>query len=39
MLEENNPQFEELKQLMEEKERLVQEGKYLEFKFPEYELK
>ena len=30
MLEENNPQFEELKQLMEEKERLVQEGKYLE---------
>ena len=30
MLDESNPQFEELKQFMEEKERLVQEGKYLE---------
>ena len=30
MLEEDNPQFQELKQLMEEKEHFVQEGKYLE---------
>ena len=30
MIDENNPQYEELKQLMEEKERLAQEGKYLE---------
>ena len=30
MSEESNPQYEELKQLIEEKERLAQEGKYLE---------
>ena len=30
MIDEDNPQFEELKKLMEEKDRLAQEGKYLE---------
>ncbi len=30
MLEQDNQQFQELKQLMEIKEHLVQEGKYLE---------
>ena len=29
-MEENNPKFEELKKLMEEKDSLVKEGKYLE---------
>ena len=30
MIDKNNPQYEEIKQLLEEKEKLVQEGKYLE---------
>ena len=30
MKDSNSPQFQEIKQLMEEKDKLVQEGKYLE---------
>ena len=30
MSESNNPQYEEIKKLLEEKEQLVSEGKYLE---------